>query len=189
MSKAIAKRDRNEVAQTTNGIKYERNADWVVCDVSGSMEAYLPNTHKRRIDCLNEAIAQMGTDVQVLAFSSHVIHTTERQFSSQSDTLLIPALELVAQYEPSYIVIVSDGEINDDHERNLALVEQIAQTAIVDTLFIGPSSSTAAIEFMRELARRGNGRARVYDLTAPANQRLVETMQKFLPAPDEAIKV
>lgn len=190
-NKALTRRNKHEVAAPVGARpNYRRNADWIVADVSGSMECYLPNSSKRRIDCLNDAIAEQSTDTQILAFSTTVVHSTERKFTAQADTNLIPALSLVKDYEPSYILIISDGNINDLHSTSLQLVDEIFEAGcIVDTLYIGPDDKYAQ-EFMAELAQHGGGRARRFDLTARNDAaQLDNAVQAFLPAPDKIVEL
>jgi hypothetical protein len=80
-------------------------------------------------------------------------------------------------------VLISDGEIHDSHSEAFGLVDKIAQTAIIDAIYIGPEDSLAE-GFMRDVATHAHGRFRRYD---PAT--MVEKMQTLLPAPDGAIEM
>lgn len=161
-----------------------KQADWAICDISGSMGSHITGgTGPRRIECLNNALKELGDDVQVIAFSTKISKERIGEFSAWGDTYICPALREVSQHEPSYIVIISDGQITDSQSEALGLVDKIAQTAIIDTIYIGPEDSRAEA-FMRDVATAGHGRFRRYEAS-----KLEGEMQRLLPTPDEAIKI
>lgn len=182
---------RNGALTATDGRPdYKRQADWIVADISGSMGAHLStNTLLRRIDCLNQAINSMGDDVQIIAFSDEPEYpprTGKVAFEPKGGTMLEKALAVVNQYEPSYIVVVSDGEVWSTAD-SLAIAGEIAKFAVIDTLYVGPDNPSAE-QFMQQLADVGHGRFKRYDLTAAGQLlSLTDKVQQLLPPPDDRI--
>lgn len=180
MSKALTKRNRD--VTPSNSPTPPKAADWAICDISGSMNIPVSNG-KRRIDCLNAALMELSDDVQVIAFHDTISREKIGQYEPMGGTMLCPALREVVKYEPSYIVLISDGEINDSHSEALGLVDKIALTAVIDTIYIGPDDSRCET-FMQAVATAGHGRFRKYDPST-----IVEKMQTLLPPPANTIEI
>lgn len=173
---------RSTTIDKTNKAIPPKAADWAICDISGSMHCEVGNG-KRRIDCLNAALMELGDDVQVIAFSDDISRERVGQFTPQGGTMLCPALREVVKYEPSYIVLISDGQINDSQVDALGLVDKIALSAVIDCIYIGPDDSRAE-QFMRDVATAAHGRFRKYDPST-----IVEKMQTLLPAPSGPLEM
>lgn len=180
----LSKRTAQSAARLNGGdVVPPKAADWAICDISSSMSMPVSNG-MRRIDCLNAALIELGDDVQVIAFHDYISRERIGQYEPMgSSTMLCPALREVVKYEPSYIILISDGEINDSQSEALSIVDKIAQTALIDCIYIGPDDSRAE-EFLRKIASAGHGRFRKYDPST-----ISERMQTLLPAPDSPIEM
>lgn len=192
--RALTARNKADLAPKASDPKKPRpkQADWAICDVSGSMSMAITTTDGnvvkqpdgswlRRIDCLNAALKGLGDDVQVIAFSDQVSLEKVGEFTPNGSTYYCLGLREAIGHEPSYIVIISDGEITDNREEALGLVDKLAQTAIIDCIYIGPPDSRAE-SFMREIATKGHGRFKKYDAV-----QLESKMTTLLPPPQEEI--
>jgi|SRR5579864_335893 len=165
-----------------------RQADWVLVDISGSTAAQVKGLFSnengpRRIDCINEALNNLGTDVEVIAFSDGISRERVGEYTPQGSTNFCPAFLEVQKWEPTTVIVISDGEITDSKDECLGLAKKAAQSAVIDTIYIGPDDSNAEA-FMRELAEIGHGRFRKYE-----SSKLSEKVQTLLPPPAEAIVV
>jgi hypothetical protein len=68
-------------------------------------------------------------------------------------TPLAQALHLVAKWRPARVVVVSDGQPDDD-QTALAAARAL-RPAVIDALFVGDPGDQAALRFMRTLALMG----------------------------------
>jgi hypothetical protein len=187
MKTSLTKRESKQLDKflDQNNAKPPKQAEWAIVDISGSMDSYVGEwgASKRRIECLNAALMELGTDVQVIAFSDGI--STERigEYHAGGETKICPALREVVKHEPSYIVIISDGDITDSKDNALGLIDKIAATAVIDTIYIGPDDSRGE-GFLKEAATIGHGRFRKYD---PAT--ISEKIQTLLPAPSGPLEM
>lgn len=166
---------------------FVKGVEWIVADVSGSMGTLVEGTDKRRIDALNEAINSFGEHIQTVAFhDSCKLYIGPVALEPTGGTNLAKGLERVQQYEPNYIIVISDGRVNNE-QTALSEAEKLSATCIIDTLYIGGSDPRAE-EFMARLATVGNGRFRKYDTTKLQTLSLTNVIQGLLPPPEEIIQ-
>lgn len=178
---ALTKRNRDVMSANTP--TPPKQADWAIVDISGSMSCSAAGTDKSRIECLNAALSELGDDVQVIAFNEHISRERVGEYTASGTTHVCPALREVVKYEPSYIVLISDGEFHESNDLVMGLVDKVAATAVIDTIYIGPDDSRAE-GVLRSIAEAGHGRFRKYDASA-----LSEKMQTLLPPPKETVSL
>lgn len=178
---ALTKRNRDVTSANTP--TPPKQADWAICDISGSMCCHVEGTDKSRIQCLNAALQELGDDVQVIAFNDTISREKIGEYTAGGGTNVVPALREVAKYEPSYIVLISDGGFHEPDRDVLSVVDKLRESAIIDTIYIGPDDSRAEA-CMRAIADVSGGRFRKYDASA-----LTEKMQTLLPPPKETVSL
>jgi len=131
----------------------------VLADVSGSMAANVPGSHKSRFETMRDALSQVlgkRTDFSLLAFSDTVSLAPEpsRLRFEGGGTDLLLALSTVAPQEPERLLIVSDGQTADE-ERCITCLDETFAWVRVDALFIGDPNDTKAQNFLRRVVRGG----------------------------------
>jgi hypothetical protein len=144
----------------------------VLLDTSGSMGAFVGN--QRKIDILREALdyALLGGEY-LIAFASfpRPIALPDDLPVPAGGTALDLALEMAAARSPRHILVVSDGQPDDE---DAALAAAAMLTGTIDVIYCGPDTDHAAI---------GGGRVVVHDMArASANrQQLGATIRALLP--------
>jgi hypothetical protein len=88
------------------------------------------------------------------------------------------ALETAAKVWPSKVVIISDGEPQDEEG---ALQAASGIPGIIDVLFVGPESNRSAADFLRRLAKLGGGIFAQRDLAK--NMSITGELRKMLALP------
>lgn len=153
-NKDVATKNRPSIRNVDR--KTPHNCDMVIADLSGSMssEAF---EGKSRYQCLQQALAPFKGRVQVLAFNSRVWEV-DADSLPQPDmfTAMAKAIETAIQLEPLHVLMISDG-LPDNRTTALQAADQLAQTCIMDVMYIGPEDENAE-GFMQELANVGRGR-------------------------------
>lgn len=172
--------------------EFTKGVEWIIADQSGSMGSPCDGKtfitgQRRRIDALNDAINSFGDHIQTIAFSDNVeLHKGHVSLIPLGGTNLTKALMVVQKYEPNYIIVISDGAVNDElsseHE-----ARHLSAYCIIDTLYIGPDDAKA-VAFMKRLSEIGSGRFKRYDITKPQQLSLTQVIQGLLPAPSEVIE-
>jgi Mg-chelatase subunit ChlD len=156
---AQRKGEPDEVERWKRRLEHAGAATVLVCDCSGSMSE-LARGDKLRIDLLREAVRELGGLADhMIAFASHAKLTQELP-EPGGWTRLDLALDLTATLKPSRTIVISDGvpdssEDLDDQASALASAERLPGR--IDVVYCGPEHETAAIAFMRRLARVGGG--------------------------------
>lgn len=177
MASEIIKRQVNPLSQVRHG------AEWILADCSESMLQPVAGTGLSRIEHLNRAAAARPK-AQRLGFNSAVYHLAPgEEFVAFGGTYIVPALRFLAEWRPSWVFVISDGEIGDSVEEAYEIATEIAKLAIIETLYIGPDADTEAAQFMQELAEIGSGKHRRHDTTKPQQERLEYVIRKLLPGP------
>lgn len=154
----------------------------IIADVSGSMAERAGG--RTKYDHLKSALdSVMGSTAgaHLLAFSSHAEECTADTLPPASGgTALHLALEAAPLYKAGHIIVISDGE-PDDEARALAAAGKLP--GIIDVIYCGADSNTKAMAFMRALARAGGGRVIVNDLVKSGKPLLPALKFALLPAP------
>lgn len=158
-----------------------RNRDTVVlADVSGSMDSPAWGGRTKHA-VLREAIDDTMRRVahRTFAFSSDV-----REITSAADlppagghTALHRAIDRAGELRPGRILVVSDGEPDDE---TAALAAARAFDGVIDVLYIGPDSNAAAMAFLRRLSEVGHGRYQGSDIARAGQPALAHTLQQLL---------
>lgn len=165
---------------------FKKMAEIILADISLSMASpvagYQDGKGQRRIDAVNSAISSYGDHIQTIAFSSHVeLHVGPVELTPSASTDMDLALKEAIKWEPNYLLVLSDGAVDDPGE-TLKTAKTLAELAIIDTLYIGPEEP-GPIEFMKKLAELGHGRFRRYDMTKPQTLQLETVIKGLLPPP------
>jgi hypothetical protein len=167
--------------------QFRKMSEIIIADKSASMNAAVAQLDDRaaptrRIDAVNEAISSYGAHIQTIAFSHTVTtHTGLVTLEPSGSTAMHLALEEAKKYEPTYLLVLSDGQV-DYPDKTLQIARELAELAIIDTLYIGPDDDSAE-KFMRDLAEIGHGRFRRYDMTKPQQLLLESVIKGLLPMP------
>lgn len=187
MSRALSIR-KNDIVKGKSNPKIQHDVEWVVADTSASMDTREFGGTKSRLDCVNEMIAAYGEHIHVCAFDNKVsLSVGPTTLTSGGSTQMELGLQAIREYRPNYIVILSDGCVdNQDLARSQATA--LAEFAIIDTVYIGPDDERAE-SFMKELADIGCGRYKRYDMTKPQTLQLTEVIQGLLPPPEQIVEV
>jgi hypothetical protein len=148
----------------------------ILIDVSSSMETLVGAM--RRIDALATVLAAtvQGTPgVRIFAFNNGIIEldnaVSEHGINlpePSGSTALAEAIEEIAQLRPRQLLIITDGEPDDERA---ALTQAKLLNCVIHVRFVGDERNRAAIAFCRNLALcsvGGVGRAMVSDLRQPA---------------------
>lgn len=150
----------------------------LLLDISGSMGAVISG--KRKIDILRGALNRpLEPDEMAFAFNSicEPIPDLRAIPDPLGGTALHFAIKAIKPHKPRQTLIVCDGKPDDPAQ---ALSAARSLSGVINTLYIGPDSDRAAIEFMRQLARLGCGQSAVYDLR-DGPILLGQAIQKLLP--------
>ncbi|MFG0229454.1 vWA domain-containing protein [Achromobacter sp. 413638] len=175
-------RHTGEVARSQERIARVNNRPTVVlADVSGSMESPAWGGRTKHA-VLREAIAQtlLSDRHELMAFAGHVtpLSSAENLPQPGGSTALDRALLAAIQRAPGRILVISDGEPNDE-DAALAAAAQFG--GVIDVLYIGPDSNAAAMRFLQRLALAGHGRYHGSDIARAGQPALVNTIQMLLP--------
>ena len=146
----------------------------IVCDVSSSMMG-VPFAR------LQQALTSIWDDLQsasILAFSSFVypIEHPSQLPTPNGGTALHWALAAAAVQKPSKVIVISDGE-PDDQQAAFEAAEEIP--GVIDAIFVGDESDKIAIEFMKKLSRMGGGTVILRNLR-DAKQLLAPAIKSLL---------
>lgn len=168
-----------ESARFSRRYQSSGNAEIILCDVSSSMDESAGTRSK--IAHLRDALKQTAQPHHtILAFASSVTmvsHPDELPAPS-GGTALELGLRTAAQRRPHSTLVISDGQPN---QPDVALREAEDLPGIINVIYCGPESDTAAIEFMRKLARVGCGRVVVHAWQAvPGNPSLADNVRLLL---------
>lgn len=151
----------------------------ILADVSGSM-ATTAWGGRRKVEILREAVAGMlRPEHRLIAFSSSARETREIP-EPDGGTALHIAIEHATGLRPSQTLVISDGQ-PDDAARALRAAE--ALPGVIHTLYVGPDSDRAAMDFMARLARLGTGRAQSADLRTTGPAQLTAHVNRLLALP------
>jgi hypothetical protein len=160
----------------------------IICcaiDVSGSMDTPV-NGRQRRRDVCDTTLARIVPDlpnVRLVAFNDTitVLEPGQPIPEPSGGTNLALALERIAAFRPSRVVIVSDGEPQD---KAAALAAAQALRCVISTYFCGSEDDRAGAAFMKQLAlcsRGGVGRALKSNLREP--EKLAGELRLLLGGP------
>jgi hypothetical protein len=171
---------RHNLPSTTT---FQKNSEIILADKSSSMNKCLPDSNKRRIDCVNEAISSYGEHIHTIAFDNSIeLWVGPVTLTPDGTTAMDKAIKEAIKYEPNYVLVLSDGAV-DWPTDTLEAAYVLAETALIDCLYIGPDDKEAE-DFMRKLAEIGHGRYRRYDMTKPQQLQLESVIKGLLPPPN-----
>lgn len=160
-----------KVAVQQERIDRRRGAVVLLADISGSMSESAGE--RRKIDLLRDAIAAstQSAPARLFVFSSGV-REVQSIPEPEGSTNLAGALRTVQQVDPGVTLVISDG-----HPDNDGAALEVARTyrGAIDVLYIGPAGDSAAIEFMRALAKAAGGDVRMYDLARLGSAQMLLT--------------
>jgi hypothetical protein len=182
----LVKATRNALATRKQSTElapgFRKGAEIILADKSGSMRTRLPNSNQTRIDALNQAISSYGPDIQTIAFS-HLVECVlgQTKLVPEGSTAMDRAFQAAWKYEPNYLLVISDGAVDDPNE-TINQAKRFTETTIIDTLYIG-EDNPAAEELMKRLAEIGHGRFRRYDMSKPQTLQLESVIKGLLPPP------
>lgn len=176
--------ETGKVAEQQARIDRRRGQVVILADVSASME--MPAWGgRRKIDVLREAVAATrdGIPARLIAFSDE-----SREVDSipepDANTNLTAGLKAALAHDPGVTLVISDGQ-PDRPQEALKLARQFR--GVIDALYIGPETDTAAIQFMRDLTAAGGGNCTKNDITtvtgAKSLTRKIVLMLTQLPGP------
>lgn len=132
----------------------------ILADVSQSMAE--PAGHRRKIDVLSDALRTVGSDADVVAFSTHPVQMLPGQQlpEPRGGTALHLALDYCT--DATHVLVISDGHPDNPHKA-LAAADRLRDTRI-DVIYCGPENDHEGVAFMSRLARHG-GRAQQHALS------------------------
>jgi hypothetical protein len=182
-SKSLTIRNHSKALQRMSGVELTKGGEILIADRSGSMLAPVAGlASTTRIDCVNNVIRSYGPLIQTISFSDDATsHIGPVTLEADNGTNLAGALALALRYSPNYLLVLSDGRVNDE-QAALDLAEALSTMAIIDTLYIGGHDPEAEA-FLAKIAQIGHGRARVYDMTKPQTLALETVIKGLLPPP------
>lgn len=128
----------------------------LVLDTSGSMSEQADTPGERRIDALRGVVENLrlqSVPFKQLCFSDSPFWS-DIVPEPMGGTNLSGALEFCKQAAPQHVIIVSDGWPNS-RDAALAVAKQL--NCRVDVYYVGPSSDTNALAFMKSLANSTGG--------------------------------
>jgi hypothetical protein len=185
MNKSLTIRQKAEVAKINP--EFSQGVEWLIIDTSISMNTAVAGTAKTRLQCANEVLNGYGPTIHACSFDSFAqLFKGPRTLYTGGSTSMHLAFEAVRPYKPSYILVMSDGAV-DNQEMTIQQATEVANDAVIDTLYIGPDDQRAEA-FMKELANIGCGRYRRYDMTKPQTMQLEQVVRALLPAPQHVIE-
>ncbi|MBM3927849.1 MAG: VWA domain-containing protein [Sphingomonadales bacterium] len=182
-AKSTIPADTGAAARSAERIR-SRPALAIIADTSRSMDRSAGGV--RRIDALRQSLDVVLADTpssEVIAFHSVPTRLAPRARLPEPDggTALHLALDIA---DSPHVLVISDGQ-PDSESRALIVADRMArQGVVIDTLFIGDDSDTAAIAFMRQLAATGRGRAVDLDVSkSGGDTRRLASAIRLLAAP------
>jgi hypothetical protein len=140
----------------------------ILADISASMGGPASGG-QRKIDVLRQAVVGAIQQVQarLFVFSKGAREVRANAIPEPEDnTNLAAGLDAVRQLDPGVTLVISDGQPDN---AGAALESARQFRGAIDVLYVGPESDTAAIQFMRQLARIGGGDVRVHDVAKLGN--------------------
>lgn len=155
----------------------------ILIDASSSMDTPVMGG-KRRIDLLSAILENVLTPgMHLVAFSDTLVplEPGQRLPEPGGSTAMHLALEHAATLSPKSVIVISDGQPDDD---KAALAAARALKCIISTFYCGDESDRRAISFLRSLAlcsRGGVGRPQIADLRKP--EKLTGELRLLLAAP------
>lgn len=194
----LTKYDNNQnLTVTKQKKKTPKNAELILADISSSMGIRLLE-NKTRFDLLCLALKPLAKSAHVLAFHDRVFEVDADNLPPPDhSTALHLALDKATQLEPLHVLVISDGE-PDNESKAIESAKYLAEQCIIDVLYIGPATGNRTeqcIAFMKELATIGRGRYQSLDLDNPSGTLLLGSKVNsllalpHLPHPDDAIKL
>jgi hypothetical protein len=157
----------------------------ILADISSSMDIPVQGG-RRRIDLLNRILKNVfvpGSGMHLIAFSDLVTPLKPGQSLPEpsGSTAMHLALEDVARLSPKRVIVISDGQPDDD---KAAFTAARALSCVISTFYCGDESDRRAISFLKSLAlcsRGGVGRPQLADLRKP--EKLADELRLLLAAP------
>lgn len=144
----------------------------ILADISFSMssEAWGGQT---KLDLLREAVASVMSryDCQLIVFSDRAREVSAVPAEVEGGTDLAAGLQAALAHDPGITLVISDGQPQNPGE-SLKLARTFR--GVINTLYIGPESDAAAIEYMRTLSKQADGATAVNDISAAAGVRQLE---------------
>jgi Mg-chelatase subunit ChlD len=150
-----------KVAQEQERLERRRGQVVILADISASMAGPAWGG-QRKIDILREAVAGalQQASARLFVFSGGVreVRTVPEP---EDNTNLAGALLSAQELDPGVTLVISDG-----HPDNAAAAIEVAQKfrGVIDVLYIGPETDSAAISFMKRLAAAAGGDMRTHDV-------------------------
>jgi hypothetical protein len=146
----------------------------LLLDLSGSMDELVGMSGKTRRNMLEQALANLlprHPGVLVYIFGTDVRRLSEPQAGlpeTMGGTNLAKALRTLQAEHPSHVVVISDGEPQDERG---ALNAAMMLSCKISTIYCGDEANSQAIAFLNKLrlcSRGGQiGRSNVTSLAAP----------------------
>ena len=154
----------------------------ILADVSSSMDEHAGD--RKKIDLLREALAVCwSSGFRLIAFASVPAEVASPSLlpAPAGGTALHLALDAAAPFRPARTLVVTDGRPDSEADA-LAAADRLA--GVIDTIYCGPDTDRAAIDFLQQLARQGAGRFTRCDLVREsASLTLAVRSSLGLPAP------
>jgi hypothetical protein len=155
----------------------------ILLDVSESMNTPVMGG-QRRVDLLSTILKNvMMPGVRLVAFNDSVIALEPGQQLPEpgGSTALHLALDHVSRMSPRHVIIISDGQPDDERA---AIAAARALSCVISTFYCDDETNRAAIAFLKQLAlcsRGGVGRPQIADLHRP--EKLTGELRLLLTGP------
>jgi hypothetical protein len=125
----------------------------LLCDVSGSMEWTVGTSERTRRDKLIEAVTRVVAQqpgIRVFAFNDHCLPVPDPQHMPEAEggTDLAGALRTLREYRPERLVLVTDGEPDNEGK---ALAAALQLNSVIHVLFVGDETRPDVIRFLNKL--------------------------------------
>jgi hypothetical protein len=151
----------------------------ILADVSGSMESPAWGGRSKHTVLRDAIAATMRPEHELIAFNDAgvLLSSAADLPPPRGNTALHLALHAAIARDPGRILVVSDGEPDDE---KAALAAAAKFPGVIDVLYIGPDANTAAMRFLRALAKTGHGQYHGSDIARAGQPALAHTMHQLL---------
>jgi len=145
----------------------------LVCDVSGSMDAYVEDSNLRAIDVLRECVENFeGAPMYAFHSFPERIYHSSKLGEPRGGTEMASAFDLVKKDSFKEIILITDGQPNNE---SAAL--KSARGLKIDIIYIGPPPTPT---FLEKLAKVTGGKFEKLSLIGPAASKSLEDKVRLL---------
>lgn len=148
-------------------------------DASGSMGLETPNgetRHQKLVKAIHEIWNTAHAIIQFNDKARIIWDSPDNMIPPQGGTHLCPAFSLAKKYPAKKIIVISDGEVSDEHG---AITMSRQSGCSISCIFVGDENNRGAISFLNKLCNDGRG-CEILSIDKKMPAELTRVFQKLL---------